>query len=178
MEWKEVGSIITKLNILEEGKEIEQKAADSGNNREKQYEVGYSKPPVTFQFSKDNQPDPEKQKKTKAEKRQSREFLKELTGMPYNFQDGGKMKAQLVEAYGDKVLKLKAIELVVLVQYHKAILGGDSRAAEFIMSHTYGPAKQIMEHQGKDGGPIQTQNETIITQVIIENPHNEKTDNV
>lgn len=161
----------------------EQIPGKSGENREQveqkpdvsEYKVGPGRPPLHTRFTSNQQkgegqnPNTEKHKKTKADKRETREFLKQLTKMKYTFPAASAVRKQLVDAFGQKVLKLTGIELIALQQYQKAILMGDTQAAKFIFENTYGPVKQILEHQGKDGGPIETA--TTITQVIIENPH-------
>ncbi len=48
-----------------------------------------------------------------------------------------------------------AIRKVLEEQYKKAERG-DSRAAEIILGYAFGKPKQITEHTGKDGGPIET----------------------
>ncbi len=136
------------------------------------YSVGKNKPPVHTQFSSTNQPDPKKQRETKRKKRETREFLKVLINMDYKFPDESKVAKQLEASFGRRVRSLSAVELIALQQFQKAILTGDTRAAEFVFNNAYGPVKQIMEHSGLNGGPIETK--ATVTKVIIENPHAKK----
>jgi len=68
----------------------------------------------------------------------------------------------------DKVCGEDEIEKVIAAQIKKA-QQGDSRAAELVLSYSYGKPKQQIEHTGKDDGAIEVR-EWIVEIPIIQQP--------
>lgn len=126
--------------------------------------------PPGKKFTSDNQPDPSKQKATKAKKRFTRQLMADLIEQKYKFGPDSAVKKQLVEAFGPKAASLTAAEIMVLKQVQKAILKADTPAFKAIMDQTIGLPKQALEHSGPDGQPIQTEGVTKITRVVIMHP--------
>lgn len=144
----------------------ENKIEDTGKDRVS----FYRKPPIEHRFSSTNQPDPAKQSATKQKRKFTRETMKGLLNMRYALKDESEIKRQLIAAYGEEAVKrMTAMEIATIVQIHKAIKLGDTRAFNAIMVNTFGQPKQITELSGLNGGPIQSAQ--TITQVIINNPH-------
>ncbi len=141
-------------------------AADTGEIRE---EVGPYKPPKATRFSSDRQPDPSKQRATKAKKKFHRELMKELLSQKFVFKEGSELKKQLETSFGPRAAKLTSGEIMALLQIQKAILKGDTVAFKELMNQAYGQPKQALEHSGPGGGPIETTNRVTKT-VIIKPP--------
>lgn len=68
---------------------------------------------------------------------------------------GRKSKAEELGVAGlmDRVWGLEKREQVINALHRKA-KAGNERAAALLLAYTYGKPKDIVEHGGKDGGPI------------------------
>lgn len=136
--------------------EDENEIMDSGENSgDEVYKVGDRKPPLHSRFSSEKQPPGSVKSEGKRKKKFAREMMKELLSSKYFFNEDSQIKTQLVKAFGIKVLKHTTGELIVLMQAQKAILKGDTNAANFLMTQSFGQPKQQFEHTGADGVPLE-----------------------
>lgn len=150
----------------------EKKETVAGEEAGQEYKVGPGRPPLHTQFGKRPQPDPKKSWETRRKKMALRDKMKEMLDMPYNWDANSQVKKQLETAFGKRIYKMTVGEVMALQTMQKAILRGDSKAMNDFLNQAYGMPKQINEHSGINGGPIQQAVTT--TQVVINNPHAKK----
>lgn len=174
----------SEQNNTPDGKDIAKTDTSTGKNREYtaqpdnavvEYPVGHSHPPKHSQFSSTHQPpDQVKKKATLAKKRATRELLKELLNMQYQFEENSQIKQELEKTFGKKAVKAGTVlDIMAMRQIIKSVKGNNTNAFREVLVQAYGLPKQQLEHSGPDGGPIETANNHVHTTVIIENPHNE-----
>ena len=129
----------------------------SVSNREDLYDVGKNKPNLATQWSATHQPDPEKQKATKARKKITREIIKEMLSVGYNFANDSQIKKQLVTAFGEGALKLTTFEIMTMQQVQKAILKADTQSYGVLLENALGKLMQPVQNvdgSGNDVRPI------------------------
>lgn len=138
-----------------EGENMEQVGdvgSQPGKNENSGYKVGKNNPPIHTRFGNRPPPDVNKQKETKKKNRYTRDRIKALMDLPYNFPPNSQLRGQLVQAFGEKVVrKLTGMEVAALMQINKAILKGDTQSFRELNNQAYGLPKQITELQGLDG---------------------------
>jgi len=131
------------------------KASETGEIREKRTDVGKNRPPKDKQFSSTNQPDPEKQKATKAKKRVIKETIRALLETQYKFAPDSQLKKQMVAAFGADVLKKPILEVMALQQVQKAILKGDTQAFTALLDRVDGRPVQAIAETDPDGNELE-----------------------
>lgn len=99
-------------------------------------------PPEEKRFSSEHQPSGKAKSNGWKRKKFKRELLQEMLDLKYTFPANSKVRQQLVDAFGDGVLKLTLGQIMSLQQAQKAILQGDSSAYTTIMNQLYGQPQQ------------------------------------
>lgn len=124
-------------------------------------------------ITKENQPTGAAKSKGKQLKKASREALRDILNLKYTFSDP-KAKEELENAFGKRAVKnANAYEIAAMKQLLVSIRKSNSQAFTGLSNQAFGLPKQALEHTGAGGGPIATA-QTVITQVIVENPHLKK----
>lgn len=127
---------------------------ETGKIREKRSDVGPKKPPIDKRFSSTNQPDPAKQKATKAKKKVFRELIREMLNGKYKFADDSQIKKQLVTAFGPEILNKTTGEIMILQQMQKSILKADSQSFMALLDRVEGRPVQAIAQTDSDGDDL------------------------
>ena len=94
-------------------------------------------------FTSSYQPGKEKSKETLRKQKTIRDSFKALLRMKYKFDDGSKIKEQLVKAFGKQAVENMTVgEIMALQQMQKAIKLADTQAFSAALNQALGMPKQ------------------------------------